>query len=130
MWQQFFMRMTLIDAVDVSTNADQVTVELKAVPLAQFRETPVPGLTESYTVAWSKDGEVQSHLADRWTFTGIEAELEGNWDVELKFTTSEVRSDPTNLLTATKSFALGNAAPAPAPPPTGCRSGSVGPDSD
>merc|ERR1719323_2093754 len=70
MWQQFFMRMSLIDSVDVSGEQGRFNVELTAVPLAQFRVRPVPGLIESYKVVWSKDGLQQDHLTDKWTFSG------------------------------------------------------------
>jgi len=110
MWQQFFSRMGLIDDVEVSGEGEQVTVQLKAVPLAHLRETPLPGLTESYTVAWFKNGDPQPQYAGKYIFSGSEAELAGTWAVELSYTTSEVRSDPNKLLHDRKTFGVGQPA--------------------
>merc|ERR1711920_954252 len=83
-------------------------------------EVPVPGLTESYRVVWTKDGERQDQLTDLFTFTGTEADLAGFWEVELTLSSSEVRSDPNGLLTSTRAFSVGSS-PSPSPsPPGGC----------
>merc|ERR1719418_98264 len=110
--------MSLIDAVDVDTSDEaNVVVQLRAVPLAQFRETSVPGLTESFSAVWLKDGRQQSQLTDQFSFTGTANELQGNWEVQLTYSTSEVRSDPNGLLSDTKSFRInGGSNPSPTPP--------------
>jgi len=122
MWQQFLQRMSLVDDVEVSISGGTVDVQLKAVPLAQLREVPVPGLTESYSVVWTKDGQRQDQLGDQFTFTGTEEDLAGSWEVELTLSSSEVRSDPSGLLTSNRAFSVGSSpSPSPSPsPPGGC----------
>lgn len=107
MWLQFLSRITLIDSVDVAQlGGGLVSVELKAVPLAQFRVKPVQELVESYTVSWSKGGVQQDHLRDAWAFNGTAGDLGDSWQVTLTLTSSEVRRDPNGLLTSEKSFKI------------------------
>lgn len=120
-WLNFLSRMTLIDEVEITGSAANPQAELKAVPLAHFRNQTVPGLTERYTVVWKKGGIEQSHLEDRFSFSGSAAEMNGNWEVILRLSTSEVRKDDQNLLTTTRSFTIGGApTQAPTPPPPSC----------
>lgn len=106
MWVQFFNRMSPIDGVDVTSSGSDRTVDLQLVPLAQLRERPVPGLTESFTVVWKKGGQVQSNLADKLTFSGSVGSLAGSWTVQVTYNTVEVRKDSNNVLTDSKSFMI------------------------
>lgn len=106
MWLQFFSRMEVIDSVDVDTSSGHTQVTVNAVPVAQFRKKPMPGVIEKLIVTWYKGGFIQSNLQDTFTFTGDTTSLSGNWKVKLEYQTSEVRKDPNGLLTAEKSFRI------------------------
>jgi len=106
MWLQFLARMDLIDDVEVKASGGNADVQLKAVPLAQLRDRTISGLDEKYTVMWKKGGREQPELQDKFSFSGPSSELRGNWEVTLKYITSEVRKDDRNLLTSTFSFSI------------------------
>jgi len=106
MWLQFLSRMSLIDDVEVTGSTSNTKVDLKAVPLGQLRGETIPGLTESYSVIWKKGGREQPQFEDQFTFSGPASDLAGSWEVTLKYTTSEVRKDSQNLLTAKSTFRI------------------------
>eukprot|EP01113_Clastostelium_recurvatum_P039467 TRINITY_DN6028_c0_g1_i1.p1 TRINITY_DN6028_c0_g1~~TRINITY_DN6028_c0_g1_i1.p1 ORF type:complete len:635 (-),score=118.77 TRINITY_DN6028_c0_g1_i1:1433-3337(-) len=105
-WLQFFNRMSLIDSVVVSrpSGPSTVQVDLTVVPLAQFRTVPVQG--ERYTVKWTRNGVVDSSLANLFSFSRASNVATGNWVVEVQFQTPEVRVDTNKRLTATQSFTI------------------------
>ena len=89
------------------------TLDLKLVPLAQFREAPDLSLAkqfkESYSITWSKDGDVLEHFNDQ---THIEVDDTdgdgvGVYSIEVKFRTEEVRVDPQGLLISSGDFNVG-----------------------
>ncbi|KAJ6615829.1 IgA peptidase M64-domain-containing protein [Mycena sp. CBHHK59/15] len=74
------------------------TLGLRLVPLARFRAVPIAGLEESYTVTWSRDGEVLERWANR---TRVEVDRgSGTYAVDVTYSTTEVRVDKEGLLTA------------------------------
>ena len=105
MWEQFMMRMSLIDGVDVQYQGEDATVELLVVPLGQFREVPVPGVTERYTVSYTFEGVPQPQFDDLFTFN-VGSALAGEWTATMIYETTEVRYDPNNLLTFTYDFTV------------------------
>ncbi|KAJ7810561.1 IgA peptidase M64-domain-containing protein [Mycena leptocephala] len=87
-----------------STHADPSvsTLTLRLVPLAQLRATAVLGLDESYTITWSKDGAVLPGLTNK---TQVDV-APGTYSVDVKYSTTEVRVDPKNLLTARMEYTV------------------------
>ncbi|KAF7357461.1 hypothetical protein MSAN_01342200 [Mycena sanguinolenta] len=73
------------------------TLRLHLVPLAHLRTVPAPPeVTESYSITWSKDGEVLHELANK---TEVYVE-QGRYAVEVQYKTSEVRVDREGRLGA------------------------------
>ncbi|KAJ6584528.1 hypothetical protein B0H19DRAFT_1249484 [Mycena capillaripes] len=98
LWLNLLRDVTLIDALNESCplQADGTvsTLNLRLVPLAQFRTAVVEGLDESYTITWSKDGAVLPGLTNK---TQVDV-APGTYAVDVKYSTSEVRVDPNNVL--------------------------------
>jgi len=104
-WIQFFKRVSLIDNLtitDVPPNAVAVSVGL--LPLGEQRDDPVPG--ESLTISWYQNNQLVPALNNLILWTQLRSSATGSWRVQVKFTTLEVRSDPTNLLTSSKTFTI------------------------
>ena len=113
MWHQFLMRMSLIDDVDVEypPEGETAVVTLTAVPVGQFREVPVPDVTDRLTVRWVHDGNPMPELDDEFRFEVPLDSGTGSWSVTMVYETTEVRFDPQNLLTFTESFNVGEIPP-------------------
>jgi hypothetical protein len=98
MWMQFFQRISLIDSVSV--NLREVKVE--TVKLGQLREGGViPG--EELEVTWYLNNVEQEDLKNQFEVSNAS---QGNWRVQVKFITPEVRRDPNNLLTDSQTFTV------------------------
>ena len=106
MWHQFMMRMSLIDGVDIEYVGEDARVSLLVVPLGQFRDEPIPGIVDRYTVSYTRDGAAQPQFDNLFVFD-VGANLAGEWTAEMVYETSEVRYDPNNLLTFTYDFTIG-----------------------
>jgi hypothetical protein len=106
LWLQLLRGVSLIDTVEesCSTHAEPSvsTLTLRLVPLAQLRATAVLGLDESYTITWSKDGAVLPGLTNK---TQVDV-APGTYSVDVKYSTTEVRVDPKNLLTARMEYTV------------------------
>lgn len=85
MWHQFMMRMSLIDGVDISYEGDDARVSLLVVPLGQFREEPIPGIVDRYTVSYWRDGVAQPQFDDMFVFD-VGPSLSGQWTAEVRAT--------------------------------------------
>ncbi|KAJ6584529.1 IgA peptidase M64-domain-containing protein [Mycena capillaripes] len=101
LWLKLLKDVNLIDAIEESCvlRADRSVssaLTLHLVPLAQFRAAFVQGLDESYIITWSKDGAVLPGLANK---TQFDAEP-GIYAAHVKYSTSEVRVDPDNVLSS------------------------------
>eukprot|EP00026_Physarum_polycephalum_P006276 Phypoly_transcript_06318.p1 GENE.Phypoly_transcript_06318~~Phypoly_transcript_06318.p1 ORF type:complete len:311 (+),score=22.42 Phypoly_transcript_06318:833-1765(+) len=103
-WIQFFKRMSLIDNVTLTTSGSNTQVNLGLVQLAELRPIPVKG--EAYSVNWFRNNVEDVTLRNITQWTRPTTIAAGNWRVSAKFITPEVRSDPNNLLTATKTFTI------------------------
>ena len=143
MWWEFLMRMSLIDNVTVSypveANPPTALVKLHPVLLGQFREVPVPGVTDRLLLRWSYDGQPVAELDDQFEWERELAATTGVWQATLTCElcsvpndeqigavawrlnerlllvaddTTEVRFDPQNLLTFTEDFNVGEIPPA------------------
>jgi hypothetical protein len=83
MWHQFMMRMSLIDGVDVSYEGQDARVSLLVVPLGQFREEPIPGIVDRYTVSYTRDGVAQPQFDGMFVFD-VGPSLTGEWTAEVR----------------------------------------------
>ncbi|KXN73689.1 hypothetical protein CONCODRAFT_3375 [Conidiobolus coronatus NRRL 28638] len=98
MWYQFLNKISLIDGVAVSNGKATVS----PLKLGQLRPTNQQILGEKLEIRWFKSNILQSNLNDQLTVPVVA----GSWSVQVKLTTPEVRSDPSQLLTATKAFTV------------------------
>jgi len=100
MWMQFFQRISLIDSVIVETNR---TVTLNTLKLGQLRdpEQQIPG--EQLRVNWYFNNFEQVGLRD-WFYVPVATV--GNWRVEVRFVTPEIRYDPNNLTVEIENFTV------------------------
>jgi hypothetical protein len=77
------------------------TLVLNLVPLAQYRLNAKEDKNrESYTILWRRNNKILHEFTNR---TRLEVDGEnavGEYTVDVKFTTDEVRVDKDNLLTA------------------------------
>lgn len=106
MWIQFLSRISLIDDVTVAEEREldgtrKVTV--KTLQLGQFRpphQTRTPG--EYLEIQWFKNDVEQVQLNG---LQDIRAEP-GIWNVNVKYETPEVRSDPNGYLRSAQKFTV------------------------
>jgi hypothetical protein len=105
LWIQFFTRMNCIDNVNVETVGSDVKVSLTMVKIGQFRSGgPIDG--EKFTFKWLKNGVHQVELDNKHEWTKSQNEVKGNWNVEAKYLTPEIRSDPNNVSLFKRSFLI------------------------
>ncbi|KFA63875.1 hypothetical protein S40285_10215 [Stachybotrys chlorohalonatus IBT 40285] len=97
LWWSLLRPLNLIDGITQRARTDGVTnVTLELLPLAQFREIP-NSAEESYTIQWfDSDGGVLAEWANSTTAL-ISQEL-GEVEVEVRFSTEQVRLDPQNVM--------------------------------
>lgn len=97
LWMSLLGGVSLIDDIeDYCIGSDKV-LNLTVVPLAQLRDTPVPGLVESLGIRWLKDGQ---EMADWTNKTVVQMEGQkvlGEWAVEIQYSTEEIRKDTQGL---------------------------------
>jgi len=103
MWYQFFMRIGLIDDVTIAEEMDPTmtrNVTVNTVGLGQLRdpENIVDG--ERLEVRWFYNNLEYTGLRDQFT---VQARS-GNWRVEVKLISPEVRHDPEGLLKDSEEF--------------------------
>jgi hypothetical protein len=109
LWLSLLKRIDLIDNLRVMCGRDRHrTFEVDLVPLADFREHPVSS-EESYSIAWSKDGEVLPQFANM-THVDVSDKV-GTYRVDVQFSTEEVRVDKDGLLGASRSFTVAGTCP-------------------
>ncbi|KAH7920291.1 hypothetical protein BV22DRAFT_1098340, partial [Leucogyrophana mollusca] len=77
------------------------TVELELVPLAHLRKDPA-STKESYTITWSKDGEVMQALANQTQI--VVDDVLGTYEANVELATDGVRVDRHGWLTAGRTF--------------------------
>lgn len=109
LWLSLLKRIDLIDNLRIMCGRDRHrTFEVDLVPLADFREHPVSS-EESYSIAWSKDGEVLPQFANM-THVDVSDKV-GTYRVDVQFSTEEVRVDKDGLLGASRSFTVAGTCP-------------------
>ena len=63
--------------------------------------------TEKLRVTWTQDGRERADLEDKFTFSEPLSAAAGEWKVNVKFETDEIRYDPEGLTRSELSFAVG-----------------------
>lgn len=105
MWQQLLARMSLIDDVVVTTAGSQTSINLKVVPLAQFREGGArPG--EVYSALWRLNNVARPEFDNQFSISLPTSSARGIWSVTVSFTTPEIRHDPSGVTTSTETFVV------------------------
>lgn len=80
-----------------------LTIDL--VPFAHLRDPSIPGIEESYTITWRKDGKALEHFANRTTIE-VPDNSQGEYTVDVELSTSAVRVDKDELLKASGKFSV------------------------
>ncbi|EGN91707.1 hypothetical protein SERLA73DRAFT_128061 [Serpula lacrymans var. lacrymans S7.3] len=116
LWLSLLKRVDLIDNVrescimksasEVDSSTDQLwkkVLELDLVPLAQLRHNTI-GFTESYKITWSTGGTTLEQFTNQ---TRIEVDDDMlSYDIDIVFSTNEVRKDDQGWLTASRSYSI------------------------
>jgi hypothetical protein len=102
LWLSLLKRVDLIDNIHEGCQWEgtwKKTLDLRLVPLADFREIPVD-VKESFSISWTKDGEVLDAFTNQTSIILEDGDAVGRYVVDVKFGTEEVRVDREELLTA------------------------------
>jgi len=103
MWHQFFMRIGIIDNLTIAEEMDPTMtrkVTVHTLGLGQLRDPEDVVDGEHLEIRWFYENMEYSGLRDQFT---IDARV-GNWRVDVKLITPEVRSDPEGLLEDSQTF--------------------------
>ena len=103
-WLKFLDNVSLIDAVDVAEDGDQVTVSLSTVPLGAQRPSALAG--ESIQIVWIKDGVEVESLNGLLSWTGSRSDVAGSYVAQVTLVTPQVRKDPRGLLKDLQAFRI------------------------
>lgn len=110
LWRALLERIELIDDIQTGCHLNMFGIvrrfiRASLIPLAQFRLEPNEK-NEAYIVVWSKDGEELTEFSNKTT---IEVDnVTGNYTVEVRFITDEVRVDVEGYLTSTVDVEISN----------------------
>jgi len=110
MWLQFFRTVSLIDNITLTCADSSAVVVINVIPLAQFRTQSVQ-FEESYLLRWFHDDQYVPGLDNTYSWTREWSEAVGTWEARLQFTTSQVRHDPSNLLSFLDRVTIPTSAP-------------------
>jgi len=114
LWLSLLKRVDLIDEIHEGcqweTSSDfkgtwKKTLDLRLVPLAEFREIPVD-VKEKFSIFWTKDGERLDAFTNKTSVIVDNEDAVGQYVVEVEFTTDEVRIDSARLLTAKAEYVV------------------------
>ncbi|KAI0060358.1 hypothetical protein BV25DRAFT_1807356 [Artomyces pyxidatus] len=111
LWLSLLGRVDLIDDLqaqcsqDPSTGAWTRVLKAALIPLGQLRPTPSLA-SESFTIAWKKDGVMLEDFINKTVVTLEDAGAVGEYEVAVKLVTAEVRSDPDGLLTSRRKISI------------------------
>lgn len=103
LWLSLLKRVDLIDDVEEACERQSgrwvKTIDLKLLPLAQFRADPAENKNhESYAITWSKDKKVLKHFTNQTRLEVAGNDAVGTYAIGVQFTTDEVRVDKDKLL--------------------------------
>lgn len=104
LWLRFLSRMNIIDEVKVNPQGNQVNVEAVFVKIGQFRPNPIQG--ENVEISWTKNGNLVNELNGKHKWEMSSPSAKGNWRIQAKFVTKEVRMDPRNVLSFSRQFSI------------------------
>lgn len=104
LWLSLLRRVNLIDSIQedcgyTDSGALVKTLDIKLVPLAQFR-TNVVESKESYMISWRRNNKILHEFGNKTRLEVDGKNAVGEYVVDVKFVTEEVRLDKEKLLTA------------------------------
>ncbi|KAK0185747.1 hypothetical protein F5146DRAFT_1071337 [Armillaria mellea] len=91
LWHALLSKVSLIDSVSEGCSGKFKTLSVELIPLAQFRQVPIEP-TESYTITWSRDGEVIDEFTNKTTLI-VDENGSTTYTVTAKYVTTEVLVD-------------------------------------
>lgn len=91
LWHALLSKVSLIDGVSEGCSGKSKTLSVELIPLAQFRQVPIEP-TESYTITWSRDGEVIEEFTNKTTLI-VDENGGATYTVTAKYATTEVMVD-------------------------------------
>ncbi|KIY69326.1 hypothetical protein CYLTODRAFT_349681 [Cylindrobasidium torrendii FP15055 ss-10] len=110
LWHALLSRLSLIDGFRESCSGTSKMVEADLVALAEFRDIPVAGIEESYSIAWFKDGEPLDAFTN-FTLVQVDENTVGTYKVVVEYSTSEVRKDEEGHLVDEAEYVVKEACP-------------------
>ncbi|KAF9468663.1 IgA peptidase M64-domain-containing protein [Collybia nuda] len=105
LWLSLLKNVSLIDDIQESCEEHSggwvKTLDLKLVPLAQFRADTMENKNEeSYTITWWKDQKILPEFTNQTRLEIAGDDAVGTYAIGVKFATQEVRIDKEKLLSA------------------------------
>jgi len=101
-WLEFFLRIKMIDSIDVANSDGTTAVTLQTQKLGQFRSATSGSAknqnSETVQIRWTYNGQPMPEFDDQSQWTMPSTAAKGNWAVDVSFVTPEVRKDTRNLL--------------------------------
>ncbi|KAK0244496.1 IgA peptidase M64-domain-containing protein [Armillaria nabsnona] len=91
LWHALLSKVNLIDGVSEGCSGESKTLSVELIPLAQFRQVLIEP-TESYTITWSRDGEVIEEFTNKTTLI-VDENGGATYTVTAKYVTTEVIVD-------------------------------------
>lgn len=91
-WHNMLAKVSLIDAVDVTSEAGLTTIAVRPLPL------------ERLDVFWAQGGVARHKFDGLFSFKLQETEAKGRWEVSVVFRTPEVRKDKSGILSSRRKF--------------------------
>ncbi|KDQ62041.1 hypothetical protein JAAARDRAFT_29945 [Jaapia argillacea MUCL 33604] len=113
LWLSLLSRVNLIDEIHAgcikapessSSGAWRRTINLKLVPLAEYRDETVDA-KESYHITWSRAGKVLDQYTNKTTIL-VDDEVGVTYSTSVRFATEEVRVDEHGYLQSAQDFTL------------------------
>ncbi|KAJ3395687.1 hypothetical protein HDU92_005153 [Lobulomyces angularis] len=100
LWLNFLNRVNLIDEVKVECKDNEGVIKSRFVPLGHLRPENEQIDGEELSIKWFHNGVEELHLHNLNEFKS----KNGDWEVEVKFKSLEIRKDEKNLTFDKKSF--------------------------
>ena len=103
LWMSLLRRVDFVDDITTGCTLDarrhvSRIAELQLVPLAEFRTERVNAPHDSYTIVWTKDGDVLDEFTNKTTLVVGQADADARFAVDVTYATDEIRVDKDGLL--------------------------------
>ncbi|KAK0464786.1 IgA peptidase M64-domain-containing protein [Desarmillaria tabescens] len=107
LWHALLSKVNLIDDVTEGCSGKSKTLTVELIPLAQFRQVPIEP-NESYTITWSRNGEVIEAFTNKTTLI-VDENAGATYTVTAKYATTEVRVDKEGHLVDSMDYTVTDA---------------------